>query len=99
MINKLIKFFENKNILILGYGREGKSTYNFLRKHFPTMPLAIADLNEELASDSVLKEDKNLKFILGKTYLDKLNDYDIIMKAPGVSLKGVDVEKFRDKIE
>ena len=63
MINKLIKFFENKNILILGYGREGKSTYNFLRKHFPTMPLTIADLNEDLASDSVLKEDQNLKFI------------------------------------
>ena len=99
MINKLIKFFENKNILILGYGREGKSTYNFLRKHFPDMPLTIADLNEDLASDSILKEDKNLKFILGKTYLDHLDEYDIIMKAPGVSFKDVDVEKIKDKIE
>lgn len=99
MINKLIKFFENKNILILGYGREGKSTYNFLRKHFPTMPLTIADLNEELASDEVLKADKNLKFVLGKTYLNNLDNYDVIMKAPGVSFKDVNVEKIKDKIE
>ena len=31
MINNLIEYFKDKNILILGFGREGRSSYNFIR--------------------------------------------------------------------
>ena len=32
-MNELIEFLKNKKILILGFGKEGKSTYKFIRKH------------------------------------------------------------------
>ena len=38
MYNNIIERFKDKNIAILGFGKEGKSTYNFLRKHLPTQP-------------------------------------------------------------
>ena len=41
ILNKLI----GKNIAILGFGREGKSTYNFIRKHLKDMHLTIIDKN------------------------------------------------------
>ena len=33
MKNKIIEFLTNKKILILGFGREGKSAYNFIKEN------------------------------------------------------------------
>lgn len=92
MKNRLLKFLENKKILILGFGREGKSTYNFIRNNFKDMYLYVADQNE------VILDDDKISIISGEGYLDNLNDYDIIIKTPGVSFKDIDVEKIRTKI-
>jgi UDP-N-acetylmuramoylalanine--D-glutamate ligase len=73
-----------KKIIILGYGREGVSSYSFIRKHFPTMPLTIADKSPIINVDDV-KDDLNLNIIAGESYDDNLNDYDLILKSPGVS--------------
>ena len=43
MIKDLLDYLENKKILILGFGKEGKSTYNFLRKYFEEKKLFVAD--------------------------------------------------------
>ena len=32
VISDIRDFLNNKSILILGFGREGKSTYNFIKK-------------------------------------------------------------------
>ena len=100
MINNIINEINSyEKVLILGYGREGKSTYNFIRKYLKDKHLFIADRNEDLVYNiSKLKNDNNITLILGKNYLDNLNDYDLIIKSPGINFKYVDYEVFENKI-
>ena len=76
----------NKNILILGFGKEGRSTYNYLRERYPNQVFSIADKDAFLLEKFSFTNDKNLKFILGSTYLDHLNAFDLIIKTPGISV-------------
>lgn len=100
MINDLIKYFQNKKILILGFGREGKSTYKLIRKYLKEQKLYIADANAELKnSNNFLKEDINLEFRCGEKYLENLDEYDLILKSPGVSFAKIDISKFENKIK
>ena len=46
MYKLILEKLKDKSIAILGFGREGKSTYNFLRKHFPEKELTIIDQKE-----------------------------------------------------
>src|SRR5574344_1290017 len=39
--SEILRRFAKKSIVIFGFGREGRSTYNFLRENCPNMPLAI----------------------------------------------------------
>ena len=99
MIEEIISFLKDKKIAILGFGLEGKSTYNFIRKHLPKKQLDIRynkeNINEE---NEYLNKDKNLQFITGSKYLEKIENYDIILKSPGISFKNIDISKFEDKI-
>lgn len=95
MINSIIEFLNNKKIAILGFGREGKSTYNFIRRHNKELPLTIID---KVDYSDELKDDHNLSTISGNNYLDNLEQYDIIFKTPGISLNDIDDTKIKDKI-
>ena len=48
MINNLIKYLENKKILILGFGMEGYSTYKLIRRHLPNQMVYISDANSDV---------------------------------------------------
>ncbi|MBQ9435148.1 MAG: UDP-N-acetylmuramoyl-L-alanine--D-glutamate ligase [Bacteroidales bacterium] len=85
----IIDALKDKKIVILGFGKEGISSYHFIRKYFPNQPLTIADGNENLKVDEY-QEDKNLSFVLGQEYDRHLNDYDLILKTPGVNLTRLD---------
>ena len=98
MIQNLINYFKDKKILILGFGREGQSTYKLIRKYLPNQELYIADLKENFEEGyDFLKEEENAKYISGEKYLDNLDNYDIIMKSPGISFVGVNVDKNKIK--
>ena len=98
MYKKIIEKLQNKNIAILGYGKEGKSTYNFIRRHLD-IPLTIIDKNSSLLDQNAeLKQDKKLSFVLGDNYLDDLEKYDLIIKSAGVSLKDIDITNLKDKL-
>lgn len=98
MYNKIIEYLETKNIAIVGFGKEGKSTYNFLRRH-TSSKLTIVDNNSELLTQNPeLKNDENLDLILGESALNNLDIFDVIIKAPGVRFRGLDISKFKDKI-
>lgn len=95
MKQKIISEFENKSVLILGYGREGKSTYNFLEENKVKCDIGIADRNEITGVEHI---NSKVKIHTGEDYLDAMKDYDIIMKSPGISLKNRDLTKIKDKI-
>lgn len=98
MIDKIIDEFKNKNIVILGFGKEGKSTYTFIRKYLKDIHLTIKDKNDKIKDDELLKDDKNITIITGENYLNDLDKYDLIMKTPGISFRDIDTFKIKDKI-
>lgn len=83
-IRELIK---DKTVLILGFGREGRSTYALLKKAGGYKELAIADLNSVSDIDE--------KVFCGKDYQKSVADFDIVFKSPGVVLENFE---YKDKI-
>jgi UDP-N-acetylmuramoylalanine--D-glutamate ligase len=81
---------ERKSILILGFGTEGQATYEFLRRHWPSKPLSIAD--QRTISDfpeavaSQIQNDPAVRLNFGPRYLDSADGYnsDVIVKTPGI---------------
>lgn len=84
MCNQLIEFFKDKKILILGYGREGISTYNYIRTYLPKKHIGIAD------AKNVTIADENVTVYTGENYMDAIKEYDLIMKTPGIAF--IDIE-------
>ncbi len=80
----------NKKILILGFAREGLSSYKFLRRHFKRQLIGVADSKtlKQFAGPykKVLQQDKNLELFLGKNYLKALDKFEVIIKTPGIKL-------------
>lgn len=100
MINNLIKYLEDKKILILGLGVEGYSTYRFIRRHLPNKLINISDANPDVYKKyEDISNDSNVEFISQDEYLKDLDQYDLIMKTPGISFKDIDTSKFRSKIK
>ena len=90
MKKDIIEFLTNKKILILGYGREGRSIHNFIINNEVDCFVAVAD-DKELTLDDT-------KFYLGKTYFDDLLEYDLIVKSPGYVIRDYPIDKIKDKI-
>ena len=60
MQSKIIEELQKySNIAILGFGKEGKSTYNFIRRHLQEKQITILDKNDITKNNEYLKEDKN----------------------------------------
>ena len=77
----ILNRLHGKRILILGFGREGRSTLRFLNKYMPDATVAVADKNEMEAVQH-----------FGTGYLEAMYDYDIVIKTPGISLKDFDTK-------
>ena len=92
MIEKIVQKLKDKNLAILGFGREGKSTYHFIRKYLGDIHLTIIDQKE------IDLDDTNVSLITGENYLNDLDKYDLIIKTPGISLKDIDISSFKEKI-
>ena len=66
MINSILEELKDKNVAILGFGIEGRSTYNFIRR-YSDMKLTIID--KVNISDNL----NNVDIIYGENYLDDLD--------------------------
>jgi UDP-N-acetylmuramoylalanine--D-glutamate ligase len=80
---------KNKKVLILGFGKEGRDTFEFLRKLFFDKVFGIADKNPQVRNKKI----RNVKWHLGRNYLKALKDYDIIIKSPGIPIHLPEVER------
>lgn len=88
--NLIFKKLRGKRILILGFGREGRSSLAFIRENLPDTVVGVADGNANVLAG--LEESHDVKTYSGRNYLDAVNDYDIVLKTPGISLKDRDVD-------
>lgn len=82
MVELLARKYKDKSILILGFGREGKSTLNILKKAGLT-DITVADKMD--VSQAVMKE--GCKCIWGDDYQKSLDNYDVVFKSPGIVLE------------
>jgi len=77
-----------RSVLILGFGREGRSTYKTLRSLFPKLEICVSDQNVRLSEDKELQNDSYLSWVLGEGYMKALPLFDLVYKTPGISLSG-----------
>lgn len=71
-----------KRVLILGFGREGRSTYDYLIKAGGFESIGIADrkeINDEF--------DIPVSLYCGENYQHMLDSYDVVFKSPGIVLE------------
>lgn len=87
-MDKLIReVFGGKNAVLLGFGREGQSSYSLIRRVLPEQPITIADSDTRIQLNPLILGDKNVILRLGEHYLDGLSSFDVVMKSPGITLK------------
>ena len=81
MFDLILNRLRGKRILVLGFGREGKSSLAFVKKYLPEAMVAVADKNQMEGVQH-----------FGTSYLEAMFGYDIVIKTPGISLKEFDTK-------
>lgn len=88
-----IKELKNKDLVILGIGREGLDSFLFLRKIFPYKIISIADQKQvselDPETEKILSRDDYIKYYGGRDYLKCLKNFDIVIKSPGVQFEKI----------
>jgi len=87
-----------KKVLILGYGREGSSTLRLLHKTCPELNITVADANSRIAESNPELIDERVTIICGPGYLDGLDNFDLVIKSPGISFHKAGVAFNPEKI-
>jgi UDP-N-acetylmuramoylalanine--D-glutamate ligase len=99
-----LSFYRDKKILILGLGREGFDSLSFFLRICPGAEIGIAD---RIESDKlgpqfrdVMDKNPQIRAFLGENYLLAINDYDVIVKTPGIPIHIAEIEQafVQDKI-
>lgn len=80
-----------QKILILGFGKEGKFAFDYWRKLNPNLKFWISDRNK------IKLPDANCFAIEGKNYLKNLEDFDLIVKSPGISNQFIEIARAKNR--
>lgn len=92
MIEKIEPWIKGKRVLLLGFGREGQSTYHVLRQVGTYDKLDIAD-----QLSPACEPDQGVVWITGPDYQKCLDNYDVVFKSPGIVLEKP-AEEYRCRI-
>ena len=81
----LADFLSGQNLLLWGLGKEGLSSYRFLRRHFPEKELTLADDRiGTLRAAPPFAADPHLRFLAAPLTPAVLDSFDLILKSPGI---------------
>lgn len=87
MITAIKDRFRGKKVCVLGYGREGQSSLKWIRNHLmdQVKSVTIADQNPAALHGEDL-DACSCELRYGHDYLMGLDEYDLIIKSPGINL-------------
>jgi len=89
-----MKSEKQKNIIIVGFGFEGRCAFSYFKKKYPKARIAIADQN------IINNPPKGVETFFGKNYLEKIGEFDLIIKSPGVPAHLPEFKKaIKNKVE
>lgn len=88
----LATHYDRRKILILGWGREGQSSYRVLSECCPAASISVSDQNEQVITDWATEHRKQLTT---SPYLQSLDQYDVIFKAPGIPVRTPELLAFQ----
>lgn len=95
-VEEVTKEFTNKRILILGFGREGISTFRFFATLHIQCEIYIMDCKgEDTDVAKIEKMGYSYTLLPQKAYLQDMGNYDYIFKTPG--LPGYEVDHIPSK--
>ncbi len=72
------------NVALLGFGREGQASLQALKRRLPGQRISVLP-NQTLAPAQALANDHLVEWIDGAASFEKLNQFDVIIKSPGIS--------------
>ena len=81
LIEILKSVTDDKDVLVLGYGREGKSSLKRILEAGTYRSLTVSD-SRDVSADLPA----GIECISGDSYLDCLDDFDVVFKTPGIVL-------------
>jgi UDP-N-acetylmuramoylalanine--D-glutamate ligase len=93
-----IQELRNKRVAIWGLGSEGWSTLKLLRKKFPANIITV--LNDSVMSPEMeitLNQDPFLNLVSGENIAKALQDIDVVIKSPGVSMYKEEIQNAKEK--
>ncbi len=78
---------KNRKILILGFGKEGRSSYRVFRSLFPERMIWIGDEDNTIKTLDEFASDKNITWRTGSECYSELDLFDLIIKTPGIPMR------------
>jgi len=92
-----IEQLQNKKIAILWFWKEGQSALKFLEKQ-GIEDITILDKNQfQSSSFSIKGGNSKVDYVFWDSYLDNLEDFDVIIKTPGISPFHEKILPYKDK--
>lgn len=94
MIDFLKQKLKGKKVLILGFGREGRSSFKLISQIMPELEIGIADGNISIANDEIIRGFNKEFLHLGSDYLESIPNYNFIIKSPGVLFSHINIPDY-----
>lgn len=91
MIDFIRSRLEGKRVLILGFGKEGQSSFRLLQQIIPELYLGISDMSLIVENNDLLVDIDKERLHFGSDYLNAISNYDLLIKSPGVSVSHTDI--------